>query len=164
MPSGWEGDLPAGGGGGDQFGERSIERGDLGGQCLMAARHGGHRRFGAPGWAGEVTGAEPGGHVHPPRGRRRRELLPQLPRRSVTDVGFGHEQFAIYIWRSMRRTETPLPCRAPAAAGERWRSWVSSTLTAIITVTGPGSTTSRESVAELKRGKPPETTEIQAIK
>ena len=55
-----------------------------------------------PGWAGEVTGAEPGGHVHPPRGRQRRELLPQLPRRPVTDVGFGHEQFAIYVWRSVR--------------------------------------------------------------
>jgi hypothetical protein len=62
---------------GDERFQGGIQLGDLGGQRLVAAGHGGHGRFNRLGWAGEVAGAEPGRRRDSLGGGQGGQLLPQ---------------------------------------------------------------------------------------
>jgi hypothetical protein len=75
---------------GRRAGERvqgGVQLGDLGGQHLVAAGHGGHRGLHAFGRAGQVAGAEPGGQGDPLRRGQAGQLVPHL-------LGGGDDQVA----------------------------------------------------------------------
>src|SRR5262249_60059890 len=68
------------GGVGEERFQGGAELGDVGGERLVAASHGGHGGHGCLIWAGEVAGAEPGGQLLPLRRGKGGYLLPQLLR------------------------------------------------------------------------------------